>query len=192
MTEFPEDKKIELPSLQPFLMNMALASALGAMMAGWLGTLLGGALLMVVFAFIWLVSFLRSRRMKLKRIAELLWRLTRPLIGIMILPAVVILTAIVVGIAYLWQLGERFIRMPSVSVIAPITTVARRGRRFLLGFFAPRNLPGTALNFLLLLTLGCIAIGIEVAFYAALAAVPIMILTLAMVALESSNEPEQD
>ncbi len=192
MTDFPEDKKIELPSLLPFLMNMALASALGAMMAGWLGAVLGGALLMAVFAFIWLISFLRSRKMKLKRIAELLWRLARPLIGIIVLPVVLILTAVVVGITYVWQRGERFIGIPSVSVIAPITTAARRGRRFLLGFFTPRNLPGTALNFLLLLTLGCVAIGIEVAFYAALAAVPIVILTLAMVALESSNEPEQD
>lgn len=192
MTELPDEKRIELPSLLPFLMNMALASALGAMMAGWQGALSGAALLTAVFAFIWLISFLQRKNLTTRRVAAILWRLVRPLVGILLLPFVLLLTAVFIAMAYVWQRIETIIRIPEVSVVTPINQAARSGRRFVLGFFTPRNLPGTALNFLLLLTLGCVAIGIEVAFYAALAAVPIMILTLAMVALESSKEPERD
>jgi uncharacterized BrkB/YihY/UPF0761 family membrane protein len=42
----------------------------------------------------------------------------------------------------------------------------------------------------MLIVIGSVMIGIQVAFYVALSAVPVMLVTLVMVAIESSAEPE--
>lgn len=189
MSTLSKEKRIELPSLLPFLMNMALAFALAAMMAGWQGVLSGAALMTAVFAFIWLIGILQLKSLTIRRIATILLGLLCPIVGIVLCPIMLSLRVVFIGIAYVWQ-RKKVISMPEISVVAPIKQAARSDRCFVLRFFTLRNLPWIALNLLLLLMLGCVAIGIEVAFYATLATVLIMILTLVMVALESNKEPE--
>ena len=55
---------------------------------------------------------------------------------------------------------------------------------------SPRGLPLLLTNILLLLAIGCVTLGIGVALYAALLAVPAMIATMMLVALDGSAEPE--
>ena len=82
--------------------------------------------------------------------------------------------------------------LPTLAItIAPCAALGRL-RRLLVGLFAPDVLPLTAVNALLLLVLATVMIGIEVAFYAALAAVPILVVTLAMVAIDASRDPEEE
>ena len=127
-----------------------------------------------------------------------LLELLRPILGALLLPLVFLVTVPAVAVHSAWLRVERFLKPSDIRLGTPLLRSVRRFASFTASGFTPSNLPGTTLNLLLLLllvlvlVLGCVLIGIEVAFYAALAAVPIMLVTLMMVAVESSREPDKD
>lgn len=183
-------RSVEMPRPLPFLLNMALAGALGFFLAGWPGALAGAGALLVLLAGFSLAPQIAQARQGVEQAGRAAWMMLRPLVGLILFPPVAVLT---LALGLLLMVSERVsgrIKWPAVpgslSVLAPLRT----WRRLLLGLFTAANLPMTAVNVLLLVVLGCLAIGIEVAFYAALAAVPIMIVALVMVAIESSREPD--
>ena len=65
-----------------------------------------------------------------------------------------------------------------------------RGISFLKGMVSERGLPLLLANLLLALVIGCVLLGMGVALYAALIAVPVMIATMMLVAVDGSDEPE--
>lgn len=77
-----------------------------------------------------------------------------------------------------------------VCVTLPRTTGIRL-LGFLKGFYSPENLPLTMVNITLAILVGSLAFGIDVAFYAALVGVPIVVLTLTVVALEPGETPAE-
>lgn len=62
--------------------------------------------------------------------------------------------------------------------------------KFLYGFVSADQLPLTMVNITLAILVGSMAFGIDVAFYAALIGVPIVVLTLMVIALDPGPEPE--
>lgn len=132
---------------------------------------------------------IRARR-AFGRFGGHVWALLRPLVGLVLLPPVAALTLAAGLLLFAWDRTLGRIERPSLAPTRAPVTLLRRMRDLLAGLFSAENLPMTAVNALLLLLLGCIAIGIKVAFYAALAAVPVLICTLMMVAVESSREPQ--
>ncbi len=185
-------ESIELPAVVPFLLNALLAGIMGFYVSGWIGVGIAITLLSGVFAIFWLAGYLRRKRDNLVRLRVLIWRIVRPLVGILALPLVLLLAIPAVLVSWLLTKLEALPRAPALSLTEPLADAGRRTLLFFSGFFRPSNLPGTAANLLLLLILLCVAVGIEVAFYVALAAVPIMLLTFAMVAVEFSREPDED
>lgn len=183
-------RPVALPRALPFLLNVLLASALGGSLAGLAGALAGAGTLFALLGFFFLAPGIARARLVLMRAASRLWALLRPLVGLVLLPpaALVAITASLLLFAWDRTLG----RLKPSGL--PATPSPRRAlialRDLLLGLLAAENLPMTAVNALLLLVLGCVAIGIQVAFYAALAAVPVLICALMMLAVESSREPE--
>lgn len=71
-----------------------------------------------------------------------------------------------------------------VFVVIPRTAGVRLLGFLYRGFFTPEQVPLTLVNVVLAIFLGCLMYGIDVAFYAALIGVPIVVLTLMVVALE--------
>lgn len=58
------------------------------------------------------------------------------------------------------------------------------------GFFSAEQLPLTMVNLVLAILCGCMIWGIDVAFYAALIGVPIVVLTLTIVALDLAPDAD--
>lgn len=181
---------VDLPRALPFLLNLALVGALGFHLGGWPGLAAGVGALLALFGFFVLARGIGRRRDRLAGLAEGAARLLRPVAGLVLLPFVALLTiAVTLALsAFDRTLGR--LALPGISPGLSPRALVRRGLGLVAGFFSAENLPMTAVNALLLLVFGCLAIGIEVAFYAALAAVPVMICTMMMVAVESSREPE--
>jgi hypothetical protein len=71
-------------------------------------------------------------------------------------------------------------------------TAGVRLLEFLYGFVTPENLPLTMVNVVLAIVVGSMTFGIDVAFYAALIGVPVVLLTLTVVALDPGEvDPEE-
>lgn len=171
------------PNPLPFLLTLLLAAALGASLGG-----VAAAAAMAGAVALFLMAPLMAA--PLARAAGLAWMGLRPLVGLVLLPPVAIFTLALSVLLLAWdRTAGRFDRLALSSPIAPLALL-RTLRRLLTGLFAAENLPLTAVNALLLVVLGCVGIGIEVAFYAALAAVPVLIIALVMLAIESSREPQ--
>lgn len=64
--------------------------------------------------------------------------------------------------------------------------------KFLYGFVSADQLPLTMINITLAILVGSMAFGIDVAFYAALIGVPIVVLTLMVIALDPGPDPEAE
>lgn len=180
-----------MPRPLPFLLNLALAAALGAALGGWPGLVGGAAALALLFAFIGLVRRLRANEGHVARSVCAIGTVVRTLVGAMLAPPVVIATLATSLALYVWERTAGRMVLPALTISVPLGAALGRIWRLLVGLFAPEALPLTALNALLLLVLATVALGIEVAFYAALAAVPILIVALAMVAIDSSRDPEE-
>jgi|GEM_PF-2735298 len=75
-------------------------------------------------------------------------------------------------------------------VVIPRTTGMRPFGFIHRNFFVPEQLPWTMVNVALAILVGCLWIGIDVAFYAALIGVPIVILTLIVAVLEPDVEAQ--
>lgn len=181
---------VEMPRALPFLLNVLLAGALGFYLGGWMAALAGAGALLVVLGGFLLAPQIGQARRALERLGRAVWILLRPLVGLALFPPVAAVTLVLsVLLLIAGRVGAR-ITPPAVPGSLSVLATLRGWRRLLLGLFTSGNLPMTAVNLLLLVVLGCVGIGIEVAFYAALAAVPVMIVALVMIAIEASREPE--
>lgn len=183
-----------MPRAVPFLLNMALAAALGGFLGGWAGALAGaGVLLALLAAFVLapkLVRYVPPLSARLARATAPLRAVLRPLLGLMLLPPAALVTIGASLLLLAWQRTLGRLNPPQLPVIAALQRGIDALRGLLGGLLAAGNLPMTAVNALLLLVLGCVLGGIQVAFYVALAAVPVLICALMMLAVESSREPE--
>ncbi|WP_425105904.1 hypothetical protein [Ancylobacter sp.] len=190
-----------MPHAVPFLLNMALAAALGGFLGGGAGALAGAVLLALLAAFVLAPALARhvarqlARHMpplsaRLARAAAPLGAVLRPLLGLVLLPPAALVTIGASLLLLVWQRTLGRLNPPQLSVIAALQRRIDALRKLLGGLLAADNLPMTAVNALLLLVLGCVLGGIQVAFYVALAAVPVLICALMMLAVESSREPE--
>ena len=183
-----------MPRAVPFLLNMALAAALGGFLGGGAGALAGaGVLLALLAAFVLAPALARHvtpLSARLARAAAPLVAVLRPLLGLVLLPPAALVTIGASLLLLVWQRTLGRLDLPELSVIAALQRRVGALLELLGGLLAAGNLPMTAVNALLLLVLGCILGGIQVAFYVALAAVPVLICALMMVAVESSREPE--
>lgn len=182
-------RSIEMPRALPFMLNVLLAGALGAYLGGWLGALAGAGVLFALLGGFFLAPRIARARPLLLRAGARLWRVFRPLVGLVLLPPAASLAIAASLLILAWDRTLGRLNAPVVPVSRASLRLLGRVRALLFGLVAPENLPMTAVNALLLLVLGCVGIGIQVAFYAALAAVPVLICTLMMVAVESSREP---
>ena len=79
-----------------------------------------------------------------------------------------------------------------VFVVLPRTTGMRPLGFIYRNFFLPEQLPWTMVNLVLAILVGCTLFGIDVAFYAALIGVPIVVLILIVAVLEPDIEAEPD
>lgn len=97
-------------------------------------------------------------------------------------------------IAGLASLGRQRVDgyLPALPVVGGLGKQRAAFGRFLRSWREPRSLALTLANFLALIAIGCIAIGMEVALFVALGAVPVILLVLMMLAVDSSSEPEDD
>jgi hypothetical protein len=75
-----------------------------------------------------------------------------------------------------------------VFVVLPRTADVRLLGFLYRSFFTAEQLPWTMVNVTLAILLGSMQFGIDVAFYAALIGVPIMVLTLIVIALDLDSE----
>lgn len=180
----------DTPRALPFLLNLLLATALGGYLGGWPAALAGAGAMSALLGGFFLAPRIVRARQALGRFGGHVWALLRPLAGLVLLPPVAALTLAAGLLLLVWHRTLGRIERPSLAPARVAVALLRRMRDLLAGLFSAGNLPMTAVNTLLLLLLGCIAIGIQVAFYAALAAVPVLICTLMMVAVESSREPQ--
>jgi len=76
-------------------------------------------------------------------------------------------------------------------VVIPRTTGMRPFGFIHRNFFVPDQLPWTMVNVVLAILVGCLWIGVDVAFYAALIGVPIVVLTLIVAVLEPDVDAER-
>ena len=185
-----EKPATDTPRALPFLLNLLLATALGAYLGGWPAALAGAGAMSALLGGFFLAPRIVRARQALGRVGGHVWALLRPLAGLVLLPPVAALTLAAGLLLLVWHRTLGRIERPSLAPARAPVALLRRIRDLLAGLFSAENMPMTAVNALLLLLLGCIAIGIQVAFYAALAAVPVLICTLMMVAVESSREPQ--
>lgn len=79
-----------------------------------------------------------------------------------------------------------------VFYVLPRTTGIRLLGFFYSEFFTPEQLPLTMINITMAIILGSALFGMGVALYAALIGVPIVVLTLVVVALEPDEEPQSE
>ena len=77
-----------------------------------------------------------------------------------------------------------------VFVVIPRTTGMRPFGFIHRNFFVPEQLPWTMVNVVLAILVGCLWIGIDVAFYAALIGVPVVVLMLIVAVLEPDVEAQ--
>lgn len=183
-----------MPRAVPFLLNMALAAALGGFLGGAAGALAGAGVLLALLAAFMLGPALARQVVplsaRLARATAPLGAALRPLLGLMLLPPAALVTIGASLLLLAWQRTLGRLNPPQLPVIAALQRGIDALRELLGGLLAAGNLPMTAVNALLLLVLGCVLGGIQVAFYVALAAVPVLICALMMLAVESSREPE--
>lgn len=183
-----------MPRAVPFLLNMALAAALGGFLAGGAGALAGAGVLLALLAAFALAPALARQLARLSarlaRAAAPLGAVLRPLLGLVLLPPAALVTIGASLLLLVWQRTLGRLNPPHLTVIAGLRRRIGTLWTLLGGLLAAGNLPMTAVNALLLLVLGCVLGGLQVAFYVALAAVPVLICALMMLAVESSREPE--
>lgn len=185
-----------MPRAVPFLLNTALAAALGGFLVGGAGALAGAGVLLALLAAFVLAPALARRvvplSVRLARAAAPLGAVLRPLLGLVLLPPAALVTIGASLLLLAWQRTLGRLNPPQPPVIAALQRRVGAFLDLLGGLLAADNLPMTAVNALLLLVLGCVLGGIQVAFYVALAAVPVLICALMMLAVESSREPEDE
>lgn len=116
--------------------------------------------------------------------------LARRVIGLLAFPFLLAL-GLVAGFA---SLGRQHVDgyLPTLPAVSRLADRRAALRRFFRSWLEPRSIALTLANLLVLIAIGCITIGMEVALFVALGAVPVILLVLMMLAVDSSSEPEDD
>ncbi len=175
-----------------FLLNAALCMTIGGVFFGPWG-LLGGLLAWLCAALVpRLIRAGLARQTQLRGARRLGLKLLRTGGALIALPFVLVFTIAYMTVAHLWGTLAQPLRRIAPFPAGRGRGVARATGAFLRSFARPDVLPLTVANLLMILVIACVLVGIQVAFYVALAAVPVMILTLVMVAIDFSAEPEDD
>lgn len=175
-----------------FLLNAGLCMTIGGVFFGLWG-LLGGLLVWLCAAGVpRLIRAARGRQTQIRGALRLGLKLLRTGGALIALPFVLVFTIAYMTVAYLWEKVTQPLRRIAPFPAGRGRGVARSMGAFLRSFVRPDVLPLTVANLLMILVIACVLVGIQVAFYVALAAVPVMILTLVMVAIDFSAEPEDD
>lgn len=175
-----------LRSLPLTLLNTILAASLGWMVGGADGAVLGGKAALAILMMSGAGAWAWRHRLRLLPFVRVLFA---P-IGLLAVPLLGAFGIVLIGGAILkacipaWP-GNVLRSLTGRIAAAPAATIAWLG-----SFLRPDRLPFTLAGFLLLIVLGTVTIGIEVALYCALAAVPLLILGLAWLAIASSAEPD--
>lgn len=179
-------------SMFPVVINLLLAAIVGYLLGGVVGAGVGAMLMLVLNALVALV------RQQLARAA------TRPVggrsvgreVGNLLLKALAIPFGLFGAAVTTGAAVAMFVLSP---VTGPLGCVGREiaatpGRivRFIANLFSPNLLPWTLGNALLLIVIGVVTVGIDVAFYVALTAVPLLILVLAKLAITGGEEPDEE
>ncbi len=171
------------------LVNAVLAAVAGFMAAGLHGAAVGVALWFVVLVA-WRATASSALRHGIASAATFGFGAVLRLLGLVMAVPIALLG---LGVGFVLLLRDRATDvLPPAPASLGVTSWMRRAARFLSGFVAAETLPYTLANLLALIVIGCVAIGMQVALYAALGAVPVMLVVLMMVAVDSSAEPEDD
>lgn len=174
-----------------FLFNTGMALFIGAAIDGLEGALMGIVVWSALIALQFLSRRLHSDLILLSRLQSLVRVTFYATCAIICLPLILLGGLIVAFIFYtnnIW--GGIGTRKPDFDLRARTIAVANCFFHFAVSFVRPPALPLTIVNLLMLIVIGSVMIGIQVAFYVALSAVPVMLVTLVMVAIDSSAEPE--
>jgi hypothetical protein len=183
--------------------SSSLALLVNGALAGCLGWMLGGLVWAVVASMV-LIGLTLAPSVVRRIMVEVRRTDRRPVVTIalgalklaaapfvMVAALVVTLIGLSVGLAQL--AAERLSgRMPTIAIPSPRFKLRRsdRVRSPSTDWKSAENLSMTLANLLLLIVLGCLWYGMEVAFYAALVATPIWLSVLVAVALQAS-EPDR-
>jgi len=165
-----------------YILNLVMAAALGWTLGGWRGAALALLIVAVVIGAPAVLHRAGPRPRKLGR--AVLLTVSLPLAGI----------AMVIALGVLWIVKAIGARLPMprdnrpifIPLLAHLTAI-RFGLRPIGSLVKPEVLPWSLANVVLLLVLACAVEGVTVALYVALLAVPVMLLGLVMLALESGE-----
>ncbi len=167
--------------------NLAMAALAGYLMGGLIGTAVAVVLLVLAYG-VWLAIRSLPKNPGDSAAAKLAGEGLGLLGKALAIPLGLIGAAVVMGIGIGLSIAQPVLRpLAALSVLA---TVPGRLYRFGASLFRDEVLPWTLGNVILLLIGGVVVIGIDVAFYAALIAVPLLILALALLALKGGEDPE--
>jgi hypothetical protein len=167
--------------------NLAMAALVGYLMGGLIGTAVAVVLLVLAYG-VWLAIRSLPKNPGDSAAAKLAGEGAGLVGKALAIPLGLIGAAIVMGIGIALSIAQPVLRpLAALSVLA---TVPGRLYRFGASLFREDVLPWTLGNVILLLLGGVVVIGIDVAFYAALIAVPLLILGLALLALKGGEDPE--
>lgn len=167
--------------------NLAMAALAGYLIGGLIG--MAAAVVLLVLAYgIWFAIRSLPKNPGDSPAAKVAGEGLGLLGKALAIPLGLIGAAVVMGIGIAVSIAQPVLRpLAALSVLA---TVPGRLYRFGASLFRDDVLPWTLGNVILLLIGGVVVIGIDVAFYAALIAVPLLILALAMLALKGGEDPE--
>jgi hypothetical protein len=158
--------------------NACLATLLGAYLAEVNGAILGLIVVIIVSSAPKILPALWRSIMHTARAARHMWRSIRPVLGLALLPAVLVLTALAVLILYACNAIMRPIRTPAIVARQKLSAGSMRILHFFKSFFVEPALPLILANVVAFLIIVCVLAGIEFASYIVFAAVPMMVIVL--------------
>lgn len=174
----------------PFVqINFVLAALVGFGLHGVTGAAIGALSWLFVVVVLHLAGRSGPRRAALA-LARLGLTVARRGIGLIAFPFLLVI-GIVIGFA---TLARRHLdaHLPALPVVRRPRPSGEPLLAFLRSWTEPRSIAMTIANVVALIAIGCIAIGMEVALFVALGAVPVILLVLMMLAVDSSEEPEDE
>lgn len=178
-----------MSGIKGFIINLALALAVGFLAGGLIGSA-AAALVLCAFAGLFL-AWRHQDRMNVPTMQRL-YAFVRQGMGLFLrlvgIPFGLIGALLLIGVAFVQALLAPL--AAPLRLLACIASVPGRLRRFAVSLFQERALPWTLGNITLLLVIGVLALGIDVAFYVALIAVPLLLLALAMLAITGGEDPD--
>lgn len=179
-----------MSGIKGLLVNLVLAGAVGLFAAGPMGAIMAMLVLCAAFGLFLLWHRFDQGQAKggtrhRSQFSEAIGALTRFVSIPFGFAAVFVLTMIALVTAALAPLVR------PLKVLGRVAGLPARSVRFVSGLFDESNLPWSLGNITLLLIFGILVLGIDLAFYVALIAVPLLLLALAMLAITGGEDPEE-